>query len=131
MYQLLINENTSLRIRLSVYLTEFFDEPKFKQPVVWTKKQSQLIYFVHSAFKADNPLDVGVKCLYCFRLQNEKVPNRQNMVCNYHSLVKNGLLNTYDTELKHIANEYNKVGKRDTNTSKIMEKNNNNSNLSP
>jgi hypothetical protein len=53
------------------------------------------------------------------------------MVCNYHLLVKNGLLNTYDTELKHIANEYNKVGKRDTNTSKIMEKNNNNSNLSP
>lgn len=116
MYQLLINEKYIASNTTFSIFNGIFDEPKFKQPVVWTKKQSQLIYFVHSAFKADNPLDVGVKCLYCFRLQNEKVPNRQNMVCNYHSLVKNGLLNTYDTELKHIANEYNKVGKRDTNT---------------
>ena len=81
MYQLLINEKYIASNTTFSIFNGIFDEPKFKQPVVWTKKQSQLIYFVHSAFKADNPLDVGVKCLYCFRLQNEKVPNRQNMVC--------------------------------------------------
>lgn len=86
------------------------------------KKQSQLIYFVHSAFKADSPLDVGVKCALTILQGKKKLPNRQNMVCNYHSLVKNGLLSTYDTELKHIANEYSKVGKRDTNASKQWRK---------
>lgn len=72
MYQLLINEKYIASNTTFSIFNGIFDEPKFKQPVVWTKKQSQLIYFVHSAFKADNPLDVGGEVLVLFPFTERK-----------------------------------------------------------
>ena len=51
MYQLLINEKYIASNTTFSIFNGIFDEPKFKQPVVWTKKQSQLIYFVHSVYR--------------------------------------------------------------------------------
>lgn len=40
MYQLLINEKYIASNTTFSIFNGIFDEPKFKQPVVWTKKQS-------------------------------------------------------------------------------------------
>lgn len=131
MYQALINgEYIDPDTTFSIF-NGILDETKFCQPVIWIKKQSQLMYFVHSAFKADNPSDVWVKCVHCFRLQDGKEPNRQSMDSKYRFIVRKGLLETYDTELKRIADEYTGIKKKDANTSNTMGDNDNHSNISP
>ncbi|VDR34756.1 Uncharacterised protein [Alistipes sp. cv1] len=111
MYQSLIDgEYIDANTTFSIF-NGIFDELAFKQPIMWMKKQSQLMYFVHLAFQTDNPLDVWAKCTYCFRLPNGKEPNRRAMASRFYSVVKNGLLDTYDTELKRIAEEYNGMEK--------------------
>ncbi len=66
-----------------------FDETVFEHPIVWMKTQTSLMYFVHLAFKQHNPYDVWVKCVNCFRF-----------------IVKKGLMDTYDIQLKTIADNY-------------------------
>ena len=83
-----------------------FDDKEFKKPVKWIKSQSQLMYFVHIAFKTDNPYDLWKKCAACFCLSNGKQPNLTSLNSNFRILVKNGLLETYNTELKTIADKY-------------------------
>lgn len=83
-----------------------FDETVFEHPIVWMKTQTSLMYFVHLAFKQHNPYDVWVKCVNCFRLQNDKVPNRESMDSNFRFIVKKGLMDTYDIQLKTIADNY-------------------------
>ena len=46
------------------------------------------MYFVHFTFKQHNPYDVWVKCVNCFRLQRDKVPNRESMDSNFRFIVK-------------------------------------------
>lgn len=117
-----IDENTTFAIFEGI-----FDETAFSLPVTWMKTQSQLMYFVHLAFKAENPFDVWVKCVHCFRLQDGKKPNRQSMDSNYRFIVKKGRMDTYDAELKSIADNYTCVKKKDTKVSGVMEAGNNNS----
>ena len=50
--------------------------------------------------------NVWVKCVNCFRLQNDKVPNRESMDSNFRFIVKKGLMDTYDIQLKTIADNY-------------------------
>ena len=83
-----------------------FDETKFTEPVQWTKSQAQLMYFVQLAFKADNPFDVWRKCVHCFCFPGGAKPNRGSMNSNFRSIKKKGLLDTFDIELKRIANNY-------------------------
>ena len=83
-----------------------FDETVFEHPIVWMKTQTSLMYFVHLAFKQHNPYDVWVKCVNCFRLQRDKVPNRESMDSNFRFIVKKGLIDTYDIQLKTIADNY-------------------------
>lgn len=96
-----------------------FDETMFEQPIVWMKTQSLLMYFVHLAFKPHNPYDIWVKCVNCFRLQNGKAPNKQSMESNFRFIIKKGLLTTYDTCLKSIADNY--LGYKNTAIASSME----------
>lgn len=86
-----------------------FDVTKFKGAVKWMKPQGQLMYFVYLAFKTDNPFDLWKKCAACFRLLNGAAPNQQSLNCNFRFIKKNGLLATYNTELKRIADKYNGI----------------------
>lgn len=81
------------------------EESKFTNPIVWMKSQNQLIYFVHLAFKEDNPYDLWVKCVYCFRFQNGKAPCRSSLDSNLRPITKQ--YNVYNQELKTIADDYN------------------------
>lgn len=92
-----------------------FDEAEFKGPIQWTKSQAQLMYFVHLAFKTDNPFDVWVKCVHCFRFPNGTQPNRESMNSNFRLIKKRGLLDTFDIELKRIADNYTCVKMIETN----------------
>ena len=83
-----------------------FDETEFSTPVKWIKKQAQLMYFVYLAFKKDNPFDIWVKSVYCFCMANGKKPNRESLHCNFRNFIQKGILDTYDTELKNIADSY-------------------------
>lgn len=49
------------------------------------------------------------KCAACFRLLNGAAPNQQSLNCNFRFIKKNGLLATYNTELKRIADKYNGI----------------------
>ena len=92
-----------------------FDEAEFKGPIQWTKSQAQLMYFVHLAFKTDNPFDVWVKCVHCFCFPNGTQPNRESMNSNFRLIKKRGLLDTFDIELKRIADNYTCVKMIETN----------------
>ena len=46
------------------------------------------------------------KVVNCFRLQRDKVPNRESMDSNFRFIVKKGLIDTYDIQLKTIADNY-------------------------
>lgn len=81
------------------------EESKFTNPVVWMMPQNQLIYFVHLAFKEDNPYDLWVKCVYCFRFQNGKTPCRSSLNSNFRLIMKQ--YSVYNQELKTIADDYN------------------------
>lgn len=83
-----------------------FDETKFGEPVRWMKSQAQLMYFVHLAFKTDNPFDVWIKCVHCFCFPDGTQPNRNSMNSNFRHIKKRGLLDTFDIELKRIADDY-------------------------
>ncbi len=83
-----------------------FDETKFTGAVQWTKSQAQLMYFVYLAFKTDNPFDVWAKCVHCFCYPDGAKPNRSSMNSNFRLIKKKGLLDTFDIELKRIANNY-------------------------
>lgn len=102
-----------------------FDETEFERPVVWMRTQSLLMYFVHLAFKPSNPYDLWKKCANCFRLQGNRVPNSQSMDCNFRFIVKRGLLETYDTSLKAIADSYLGIIRKDRDTTLSVEINNN------
>lgn len=39
-------------------------------------------------------------------LANDKVPNRESMDSNFRFIVKKGLMDTYDIQLKTIADNY-------------------------
>lgn len=82
------------------------EESKFTEPITWMKTQNSLIFFVYMAFKNDNPYDLWVKCVSCFRFQNGKAPNRSSLVSNCRLIMQQG--NSYNVELKKIADEYNK-----------------------
>lgn len=82
------------------------EECQFTEPVVWMKTQNLLIYFVYMAFKEDNPYDLWVKCVSCFRFQNGKAPNRSSLVPNCRLIMKQN--NPYCLELKTIADDYNR-----------------------
>ncbi len=103
-----------------------FDESIYECPVIWIKSQTQLMYFVHVAFKSDNPYDVWTKCVHCFRLKNGKVPNRNSLESNIRLIKKKGILDTYDTRLKSIADKYtNSNNKKDTKATPTMVVSNN------
>lgn len=87
-----------------------FDETEFSTPITWIKKQTQLMYFAYLAFKKDNPFDLWVKCMHCFRLENGKKPNRNSMDSNMRFFIREGLLTTYNAELKNIADNYTSGG---------------------
>lgn len=102
-----------------------FDETKFKEPVRWVKSQTQLMYFAHLAFNADNPFDVWVKCAHCFCLSDGSSPNRRSMSSNFRIAKKKGFLGTLYIELKRIAEDYSWVKKKDINIAATMATNNN------
>lgn len=102
-----------------------FDETEFERPVVWMRTQSLLMYFVHLAFKPSNPYDLWKKCANCFRLQGNRLPNSQSMDSNFRFIVKRGLLETYDTCLKAIADSYLGIIRKDRDTTLSVEINNN------
>ena len=54
----------------------------------------------------DNPFDIWVKSVYCFCMANGKKPNRESLHCNFRNFIQKGILDTYDTELKNIADSY-------------------------
>lgn len=127
MYQQLIDHQYIAPDTTFSIFNGIFDDSAFKQPVVWIQKQSQLVYFVYSAFKTDNPLDIWAKCVYCFRLTNGEKPNQRSMSSRLYRTIKSGLSDTYDIELKRIANKYNGMENNDINASQTMEADNNNS----
>lgn len=81
------------------------EESEFSKPIVWQKSQTALMYFVYLAFKEDNPYDLWVKCVSCFRFQNGNAPCRSTLVSNLRPLMKQNV--PYNTELKKIADDYN------------------------
>lgn len=83
-----------------------FDEMKFKGPIVWQKSQAQLMYFVRLAFKEDNPYDLWKKCALCFCLTDNGTPNHRSMDSYFNCIEKRGKKNTYNAELKAIADRY-------------------------
>lgn len=83
-----------------------FVETEFKGPVVWMKSQIRLSYLVHLAFKPENPFDMWVKCVYCFRLLSGKTPSRESMDSNLRTIKKRNTLDNFDIKLKTIADNY-------------------------
>ncbi len=83
-----------------------FVETEFKGPVVWMKSQIRLSYLVHLAFKPENPFDMWVKCVYCFRLPSGKAPSRESMDSNLRTIKKRNTLDNFDIKLKTIADNY-------------------------
>lgn len=65
------------------------------------------MYFVYLSFRADNPFDFWTKCANCFQIREGKPINRESLRCNFRSIISKGKLDTYDIELKRIADEYN------------------------
>lgn len=96
------------------------EESDFTEPVVWLKTQNLLIYFVYMAFKEDNPYDLWVKCVSCFRFQNGKVPNRSSLVPNCRLIMQQN--NPYNIELKKIADDYNESSKNSAEISETNDK---------
>ena len=39
-------------------------------------------------------------------MANGKKPNRESLHCNFRNFIQKGILDTYDTELKNIADSY-------------------------
>lgn len=103
-----------------------FDETEFSTPIVWTKNQTQLMYLAYLIFKKDNPFDLWVKCAYCFQLENGKKLHRNNMTSQFRNIIKKGLLDIYDAELKKIADRYTCNSQRKTKTSSMIDGDNNN-----
>lgn len=106
MYDSLVNEGyidpqTSLEAYKGIFM-----ETEFKSPVVWMKSQIRLSYLVHLAFKPENPFDMWVKSVYCFRFPSGKAPSRESMDSNFRALKKRGTLDTFDIKLKTIADNY-------------------------
>lgn len=91
------------------------EESEFSRPVVWLKTQTALMYFVHLAFKEDNPYDLWVKCVSCFRFQNGKAPHRGTLVTNLRPLMR--LSTPYDPKLKKITDDYNNNSNNSAETS--------------
>lgn len=83
-----------------------FDETKFIRPILWKKSQASLMYFVYLAFRSDNPFDFWRKCAHCFQIQRGKPLNLESLRSNFRPILKKGKLDTYDIELKRIADEY-------------------------
>lgn len=83
-----------------------FDESMFKTPIRWLMSQSHLMYFVYLAFKEDNPYDLWRKCTMCFCLSDGTKPNRNSMCSNFRIIVRKGKLETFNYELKSIADLY-------------------------
>lgn len=84
-----------------------FDETKFTRPVIWIKSQTSLMYFVYLAFRSENPFDFWTKCVNCFQIHEDKPINLESLRSNFRSIKNGGKLDTYDIELKRIADEYN------------------------
>ena len=84
-----------------------FDETKFTRPIIWIKSQTSLMYFVYLAFRSENPFDFWTKCVNCFQIHEDKPINLESLRSNFRSIKNGGKLDTYDIELKRIADEYN------------------------
>ena len=97
-----ISPTTSIDIFMGI-----FDETVFTRPVLWIKSQVSLMYFVYLSFRADNPFDFWTKCANCFQIREGKPINRESLRCNFRSIISKVKLDTYDIELKRIADEYN------------------------
>lgn len=97
-----ISPTTSIDIFMGI-----FDETVFTRPVLWIKSQVSLMYFVYLSFRADNPFDFWTKCANCFQIREGKPINRESLRCIFRSIISKGKLDTYDIELKRIADEYN------------------------
>lgn len=80
---------------------------KWNKKNLWVKSQVSLMYFVYLSFRADNPFDFWTKCANCFQIREGKPINRESLRCNFRSIISKGKLDTYDIELKRIADEYN------------------------
>lgn len=84
------------------------------------------MYLAYLIFKKDNPFDLWVKCAYCFQLENGKKLHRNNMTSQFRNIIKKGLLDIYDAELKKIADRYTCNSQRKTKTSSMIDGDNNN-----
>lgn len=83
-----------------------FDTKTFKQPVNWLREQRLLAYFVKNAFGPTNSKNLWVKAASCF-LVDGKTPHKESLVTGYNAIERSGLADTYNTDLKNIAETYN------------------------
>lgn len=82
-----------------------FDKEKFKKPVNWIREQRLLSYFAKMAFGSTNSKHLWVKTYCCFVI-NGKTPHKDSFLTGYGQLLRSGQIESYDIDLKAIAENY-------------------------
>ena len=83
-----------------------FDQSKFKKPIDWISEQRFLAYFVYLAFSKYNK-NLWVKVVCCFRVSGVE-PHKGSLCSGLTYIRRNNLFDTYNVELKEIADKFNK-----------------------
>lgn len=84
-----------------------FGSGKFKRPINWIAEQRFLTYFLWMTFSKENPRNMWVKAMCCFRIQGNE-PHKGSMSSAITYMRRNKLLDKYNPELKAISERFNR-----------------------
>lgn len=85
-----------------------FDSEKFIRPIEWIAEQRFLTYFLWITFSKENPINLWVKAMCCFRIQGHE-PHKGTMSSSISYIRRNKLLDKYNPELKAISERFNRA----------------------
>ena len=88
-------------------LEGIFDAKRYIRPIEWIQEQRLLGYFVQIAFSKLNTRNIWNKTVCCFSIFGQE-PHKGSMCSGFNYIVRKNLLDTYNCELKEIAERFNK-----------------------
>ena len=84
-----------------------FNTKNYIRPIDWIQEQRLLGYFVQIAFSKLNTRNIWNKTVCCFSIFGNE-PHKGSLCSGYTKLVRMNLVDTYNYELKEIAERFNK-----------------------
>ncbi len=84
-----------------------FDSEKFQKPIEWIAEQRYLTYFIWMTFSKENPKNIWVKTMCCFRIQGHE-PHKGTMGSSISFMRRKNLLEKYNPELRTISERFNR-----------------------